>query len=204
MSPSPYWDNSVNASGQIVGPGADGPLNAPMEWDTCQLQGIHLPGIVEFNVDSQSRRLQSKKQDGSDGSTPTFRGQNPAKGNLRITIWTPDQLTLMDSLLPIVYPNPNKDVNKLSALDVSHPVASQRRIKSIIITDVSGPSPGSVRGSKMYDLKWEQFVPIKAKSATKTVVGSVAVRPAFQNTTLANAPAPPSKTDFGPNVNANR
>lgn len=197
----PFWDNSLGTEGAIVGPGADGPLTAPMEWDTCELQGIHCPGIVEVIIESRARRVQNKKNNGNDGATPTFRGLDPAKLTIRVTIWTPDQNDQWDAMLPIIYPLPNKGTNKLNAIDISHPATTQARIKSIIVEDVRGPMPGSVRGSKTYELKCVQFVPVKVKkSATKTNTGSAATTPAFTPTTQsANNPPPPSQTDFTPN-----
>lgn len=195
-----FWDNSLGPDGVIIGPGADGPLYSAYEWDTCHLQGIHVPGIVEVMIEDRSRRVQQKRSNGNDGATPTFRGENPAKLTIRVTIWTPDQSDSWDALLPIIYPNPNKGTNKLLAIDISHPATSQANIKSIIIENVRGPMPGGVRGSKVYDLRCVQFVPvIVKKSATKTVVGAAATTPAFTPATpAANQPAPPSQTDFTP------
>ena len=103
----------------------------------------------------------------------------------------------MDAILPIIFPNPNKDVNKLSALDISHPKTQQRGVKSIIIEDIDGPNETGTKGVMEYTIKWFEYVPTKAKKATKTVVGAVAVTPNLQQGTK-NAPSPPSATDFGP------
>jgi hypothetical protein len=194
-----FWDNSQAVAGDLIGPGAEGPLYASNEWDTCRIQGMHLPGIVDVVVNSKPRRTHQRKSNGSDGSTPTFRGLDPAKLTVRIVIWTPDQLSLMDAMLPILFPNPNKDVNKLSSLDISHPITQHRGIKSIIVEDIEGPAPGPVRGSKQYTLKCEEYIAVTTKSAVRTPVGSVAVTPAFQPPPGKNNPKPPSQTDAGPN-----
>lgn len=198
---TPFWDNSADAaSNDVIGPGASGPLYVANEWDTAKLQGVHLPGLVQVLVPSKQRRLQNKKQNGTDGATPTFRGLDPAKVTIRVTIWTPDQLALWDALLPVIFPNPNKDVNKLSALDISHPATAQRGIKAIIIEDIDGPNNSSTAvGAKEYTLKCWEYLPAKAKSATKTPTGAVATTDAFKQTTATkNAPPAPSSTDFGP------
>lgn len=196
---TPFWDNSSGTAGAIVGPGTEGALYASNEWDTCRLQGVHVPGLVRVSIDSKPRRVQNKKQNGADGGTPTFRGLDTAKLTVSVVIWTPDQLSLWDSMLPIIFPNPNKDVNKLSAIDISHPATQQRGIKSIIIEDILGPSDGPVHGSKLYTLKCVEYLPTKSKSAVKTPTGSVATTDAFkQPTATKNSPPAPSKTDFGP------
>jgi len=198
---STFWDNSVApGAGSIIGPGTDGALYMTNEWDTCRLQGVHLPGLIEVLVPSKQRRLQNKKQNGSDGATPTFRGLDPAKVTITVKLWTPDQLALWDSILPIIFPNPNKDANKLSALDISHPATQQRGIKAVIVEDIDGPTRGQEWGSKVYVLKCWEYLPVTTKSAKKTPQGAVATTKAFQAPTPGkNTPTLPSTTDFGPN-----
>lgn len=152
-----------------------------------------------MRIPTKPRRLQNKKQNGGDGATPTFRGLDPAKVEITVTIWTPAQLAAWDALLPLIFPNPNKDVNRLSAIDISHPATHQRGIKSVIIEDLDGPNDGSVKGAKTYNLKCTEYLPQTKKAAVKTVVGAVATTAAFHRAPSGkNAPPPPSSSDFGP------
>lgn len=196
---TPFWDNSTGAANVIIGPGADGPLYATNEWDFCLLSGMRLPGITYVEVASRKRRVQRKSSNGSDGETPTFRGLAAAELLINVEIWTPDQLSLWDSMLPLIFPNPNKDVNKLAALDISHPATHQRGIKAIIVEDIGGPKPGSVKGSKLYTLKCIEYLPENKKSQVHTVTGAVATTAAFKPALVGkNSPPPPSQTDTGP------
>lgn len=75
------------------------PYNAPSEPKT--------PGICEVTCD-KSRDVDKKKQKGSDGARITLAGLEPAMVDIKITIWTPQQLKELETLRAIVFPGPQK------------------------------------------------------------------------------------------------
>lgn len=215
---STFWDNAQTEDGVIEGPAAEGALTLRgMEWDTLLISGMAMPGLATVTVSEISRRLQNKKENGSDGSSPTFRGLNPAKVEIELLLWTPDQLRTWEAMLPVIFPRAGKGTNGLSGLDISHPNTALCGIRAIVIESVTGLMPGPSHGTKAVKLKCFEFMPPKKAKAVKTVVSAVAVRKAFQQPTplagasaavgaavsaasaaVKNAPAAPSTTDTIP------
>lgn len=209
---SNFWDNSIGGiattSGKlainyddVVAPGTFGPDFIDNEWDTLHLAGLRIPGLCKVTFD-QERRVQHKKQNGSDGATPTFRGLDPAKGSIEILLWTDGQYKAWKFVYPAIFPLPNKDIDNLAAVQIGYPTTKDAGISSIIITNMPSLDESGTHGCKKITMKWVQYLPVKTKSQTKTVVGAVAVTKFFQaqpKVAGKNTPAKPSTTDTGPN-----
>jgi hypothetical protein len=194
---TPFWDVPDGSSNDAVR-GIEGPLFLGNPYDTCQLGASQLPGLCKVTISSKKRRVQQKKSNGADGATPTFRGIEVAQGKIDVVCWTPGQFAEMDRLLPIIYPNPGKDINRLSALDISNPKTQHRGIRAIIVEDVAGPDDGPVKGSMVWSLKWVEYQPTSKKPAVKTPTGAVATTKAFQPAPKgANTPVLPSQSGAG-------
>ena len=210
---SPFWDNSIGGiattSGKlaisynaVTGPGTDGPDFIDNEWDTLHLAGLRIPGLCKVVITEKRRRIQNKKENGSDGATPTFRGIEPAKGTIEVMLWTDGQYQAWQFVRPAIFPLPNKDINNLSAVQIAHPVCKDAGVSSVIIEDLPSLDDTGVHGCKKVTMKWVGYLPGKKKSQTKTVTGAVAVNDKFkpqQKVAGRNTPAKPSTTDTGPN-----
>lgn len=200
---APFWDLSPGTGEDFsdFAPGAEGPLYASNPWDLVKLQGLRLPGICDLQIPDFDRRVQNKKANGADGSTPTMRGLDDAKIEITVKVWTKDQFDLMNRILPVIFPLPGANPTKLNAMDVAHPNTTALQIKSLVIRGITGWLPGPERSSKIIRLKCEQYTKANPKKkATKTVTGPAATT---QNFTPAegeghNTPPPPSSTDGGP------
>jgi hypothetical protein len=159
-----FWDGASSV--------AAGPLTAPNPWDTVFLSGKQLPGVCEVSVGS-SRRVDEKKAAAGDGVVLAFHGRNPAKVDIRVRLWTADQLKTWDTVFAALWPQHGLVAGgtagareKVLAFDVSHPACAMHGIKSISIVAVEGPAPGKATGEKVMTLKCVEFLP-PAKAATK-------------------------------------
>jgi hypothetical protein len=108
-SNAPRWDGLQ--SGELYCPGFEGATFSKRVNDYALIGGIaQTPGtcVVSGN---KSRALDKKKASGSDGSRLTFHGIENAEGEMTITIWTPEQLRVMQELIPLIFP-PTQKVTK--------------------------------------------------------------------------------------------
>jgi hypothetical protein len=103
-----FWAPTFTAAdGSLVSPGFTGNLYASNVWDFVDFAGERTPGLAEVTVDKE-RGLDEKKSPGSDGATLTLHGSNPAKIEIKLTIWTPEQLRRLNELWPILLTPPYK------------------------------------------------------------------------------------------------
>jgi hypothetical protein len=91
---TPFWDQAPSVP--------TGPSYSSNPWDIVTIGGVRIPGIVEL-VPKGERRVDEKKHSGSDGETLTIHGRNPSKFDIRVRIWTADQLAKFDTILSAVW-----------------------------------------------------------------------------------------------------
>jgi hypothetical protein len=115
--PSKFWGRPViqDASGNLFCPGFTGNTYSQHPWQSVTMPGVphsgkslpRTPGICDVTCDKQ-REVDKKKAKGSDGARITLAGLQPAKVEIRVHIWTPEQLKELDILRPIIFPGPQK------------------------------------------------------------------------------------------------
>lgn len=106
---SDFWIQPVykKSDGTLFCPGVDGPTFASSQWDTVYFSTAPTPGLVEVTVDRE-RQIDEKKSSGTDGAHVTIHGTKPARIEIRLLIWTPDQWEALKQLWPILMTPPYK------------------------------------------------------------------------------------------------
>jgi len=115
--PSEFWGRPVleGPDGTLSCPGFEGPTfpsqAGASPWDVFAIDldpSIPcLPGIANVTV-RKSRDVDKKKAAGGDGARFTFHGIDPAMVEIRLTIWTPEQLRYLNIIWPMLFPPPVK------------------------------------------------------------------------------------------------
>lgn len=119
MGDGSFWDENGADIAHRYGPQqggyvAEGALYPGNAFESVWIGGMQLPGHCDV-VARQSQRVQQKKHNGSDGSTPTFRGLDPAELTVTVRIWTPAQYAELMQIIGLIWPKPNKDQPELDA-----------------------------------------------------------------------------------------
>src|SRR5574338_1408431 len=103
-----FWGPVYEADdGTLYSPGFTGNTYASNSWSTDLINGKALPGIVEVTV-NKALDVDKKKASGSDGARLTLHGLQPAIIEIRVTIWTPEQLKELNRVWPILFPKAQK------------------------------------------------------------------------------------------------
>lgn len=166
-----FWGAPIlaNDDGTLSCPGYVGKTIADNLYDKVFINAAPTPGIAEVQCNKQ-RSVDRKKAAGRDGARLTLHGIEPGTGEIRLTIWTPEQLKALNELWPILFPFTGK--GDPSPFDVQHPILSQHDVKSIQIVGGEGPYPGQKQGARVFTIRYIEFRPQSKKKATKTPVAS--------------------------------
>jgi hypothetical protein len=102
--PVPFWDD------------------APGAWDTLSLGGQTMPGLatVQGRV---GRKMDTRSRPGADGARVRDRGYEPARLEIHVKVWTPEQLRELINLLAQLHP---RNVTPPSTADGSR---AERRVQ---------------------------------------------------------------------------
>lgn len=122
------------------------------------------PGICEVQV-TKARDVDKKKPAGSDGARLTIHGVDPADVEIRLTIWTPEQLRQLMLLWTTLFPKAGK--GSPPAFDSSHPTLAFHDVKSLQFVRATGPTIDAQRRGH-FVLHAVEFRPPSKKNATKT------------------------------------
>ena len=155
--------------------GIQDPLSDPETWDRCILGGIELVGLSDVKI-KRARKIDVKKSAGTDGASTTDHGYDPANVEIiwRFNFLWPghpskeEQFALAMAALAKLEPKADKE--KRPPLSIKHPVASFRRVKSIIIKEIDGPDidkMSKLHTIKIHAIEWRPAPPA-GKSTTNT------------------------------------
>lgn len=75
----------------------------PGAWDVVYVGSsslVQMPGICKIKVHHKKHKADKKSPSGTDGSTPTFLGWQPARFDIMVKLWTVDQLSRFLQMLP--------------------------------------------------------------------------------------------------------
>src|SRR6516225_3918036 len=107
---STFWGSPVyrnKTTGQLFCPGYTGNTFASAITDYVVIGDYTTPGVCEVKCDKQ-REVDKKKIKGADGARITLAGLEPANVDIKIKIWTPQQLLELDKLRAIIFPGRQK------------------------------------------------------------------------------------------------
>lgn len=179
--PGIFWGPVfVDDKGHPYSPGYIGNTFSKNAWDAVQiaiplpfmtgvLQQLNVdrtPGLCEVDV-RRGRDIDRKKSAGSDGQRLTFKGINNADVDIRITIWTPEQLDVLSALWNVLQPKAGKGTP--SAFDVKHPQFEINGVKSLCFVDSIGMTDGHTSKTKIFTIKAIEYFPPGSKSAVTTL-----------------------------------
>lgn len=173
--PSRFWGSPVidGGDGTLICPGFTGNTYADNPWDFVNIMGFKTPGIAEVSV-KKERKMDVKKASGRDNARLTYTGMEPALVDIRVTIWTPDQLQALTGLWNYIFPvkKPNfakKDDPWPPAYTVFHPTLDVHRVISLCMLGGEGPTNGAIPRSKQFIIKCIEYAPPGKTNETKTV-----------------------------------
>jgi hypothetical protein len=176
-----FWAKPVlqAGDGSYYCPGFEGPTYAANEWDRVVIGGYPYsppleqpmtPGICAVDV-RKKRDTERKKPKGSDGERVTMHGIGAADIEIRITIWTPEQLRRLNDMWPVLFPKMGKGSS--AAYDLLHPMFKLHDIKAVQFTEGTGPVIQGRVG--VFTMRGVEFIkPADPKKKTsKTEVGAI-------------------------------
>ncbi len=176
-----FWGAPVfkNSIGDLVCPGFTGNTYANSKWDYVTIASQQTPGVCEVNVDKY-RDVDKKKKSGTDGARITIHGIEPALIDIRITIWTPQQLQDLNLIWGYIFPKSSARPAGTSSKEpwpplrkVSHPMFTLHGITSVQFVKGEGPVLGSVSRSRIFTIKAVEYLPPSTKNVTSTPVQPV-------------------------------
>lgn len=195
-NPIPFWG---------VAPATLDPSNSQFPaWDVVRLAGQVLPGLCGIRG-GRAQRIDIKKSKGQNFGTLTSQGYDPAEITITERIWTPQQLSALWVMMPILEPLFAAS-GIVQAVDVYHPALALRSITSVIIKKIGVLKPSSIKEVWEQDIELIEYRPTKKKqNVTSTIIGSTPIALTGVNTqSKISAPAKPSlpgsnKKFVGPN-----
>lgn len=144
------------------------PLRFPQTWDTFQVGAVFNPGIIPpGGITGFEREYEwdVKKGKGAYGGTVTFTQKPPAKGKIKIHLWTAAQIDALQNFVPLLEYDPTKTTVK--AVDIYHPSLTVTGIRSVVTEDIS---PLVHEGGMLFSLTFSfiEYNPPPKASAVST------------------------------------
>jgi hypothetical protein len=186
----PFWDQAYDASEKLLideegdSFGIKGALLGDSPWDRVRLNGNYLPGLWEATA-TPAIQLDVQKPNGFDGAALVSRGYVPAGITLTGRIWTSEQWTEFQRILPTFWGIPNhyatNDVKRDSgqvigeqrSVQVFHPGLAAFHIDTLVIRQITPPEPTGEKGVRQIKIIAVEYVPEPQKkpAANKKVEG---------------------------------
>jgi len=145
----------------------------PDAWDALILGEDEWPGVWEISGAGVSRKIDIKKQAGTDGASMTDEGYQPAQLTITGTIWTKDQWSELQRLIPKVHPR--KPGGSRTPMEIYHPQSALLGITQIYINKIGIPKkPSAGDGLLTLSMSAVEWVPAPkpVKKAAGTGTGS--------------------------------
>lgn len=186
------------------------PSNAQIPaWQVVRLAGETLPGICEV-TGKLGKRFDLKKSKGSQFSTLTHQGQDPAEIRVVESIWTRQQLLALWRILPILQNATTSLANgQIQACEIRHPALDLYGVNAVVVRGLTLPK--LEKDVLKLELDLLEYRPKDTRDVTGTASGAIYTTPtqtrestrvrATPRATLSSfqglGPAP--FTDTGPN-----
>jgi hypothetical protein len=133
MASIPFWDNGPTELLALL----DDLSAQANAWNILTIAGERLPGLVNVPTGALERSVDVKKPLGAKAATIAFHGDDPAKPEWELTLWTPKQWDRYQEMLPLIQPRkPDAYPQPVSA---SHPTLALHGITAIFFTKVGFP-----------------------------------------------------------------
>jgi hypothetical protein len=207
----PFWDTATD--------GYEGPVYAKNPWDLVILNGFRSPGVATVKCIPQVK-IDLPKEVARDGGPATEKGHVPAKVDIQIKIWTPDQWDAMQNLMEAIWRQPGQkyrlelvggilpqtsttgtgDKTKAKpAITIAHPCCALYGVTAVMLESPESPDSAPEVGAKIIRLKGVQYIARSNQPADRKVRGArVPLAPELQGTKSAPPFKPPSQTDGVP------
>jgi hypothetical protein len=121
------------------------PLLELTPWDTVYLADRRLPGLCRIAGKGVEHEIDIKKNPGEDGARFTDLGRTIARVTITVVLTWQTDWDLFETFVPAL--QALGKTGKLLPLSVRNPQLNILGIKSLYVTCVSIPEPGSVRGT---------------------------------------------------------
>lgn len=148
QSVNPFWDDE------------------PDLWDEVQLGGDKLPGLCVIDDGEIGRKLDLRKSPGTDGGRIVDKGYDLGKLKISVTIWTAEQFSAWETLLPKILPR--RKLTDRQPLEIVHPAINEIGIDAVYIVKISPLKNGSVWGSKTSVIECIEFNPPSSTAKSRT------------------------------------
>lgn len=153
--PAPFWNKE------------------PEAWDILfvardRATPMRAPGIVKECKVQRGIKLDEKSAPGANGATLTYQGKKLAKVEIKLTIWTEQDLIGLELLIAELMPGTAKGAPK--PRDFISPRLAIHGLKSLYVEEIEGPEGPDDKGIASVTLKCIQFAPTPkaAKAVTAT------------------------------------
>lgn len=161
----PFWGEPIAGAALDLG-------NAQLPaWQTVRLAGETLPGLCEV-TGKLGKRFDVKKSKGSQFSTLTHQGQDPAEIRVVETIWTRQQLLALWSILPLLQNATASLANgQIQACEVRHPALDLMGINTVVVRGLGLPK--LEKDTLKLEIDLLEYRPKDGRNVTGTVNGGV-------------------------------
>jgi hypothetical protein len=130
--------------------------DAPFLWQQIKVAGVYLPGTAVV-TGSVGRKMDSQQSPGSDGSTMTQLGYEPAKVSIKLTLFFPEHLERFIKIAPVL--RPRKGEKNPPAVPVVHPSLTIMGIHHLHVMSIGIPEPGAIKGTYEVKIEMAEFIP---------------------------------------------
>lgn len=135
-------------------------------WDKCQLGKHLLPGLVCVTIATPAeRKLDIKDPKGKTGATMTVEGWKPAKVDIQLLLWTPEQWKTWREIRPLL--RDPADRKESDPMEIHSTVTDEAGIRSVIISSIGGITNGTTKGTKTLKISASEWCPSPKKTPAK-------------------------------------
>ena len=146
---APFWNES--------GEGQD-------QWDQLILAGNTWPGLADVSGSGVKRRIDVKKTKGKDGAVLKDNGMDPAKLKINLRIWTAEQWSRFNELLPLIHPK--RKGGSREPTEIIHPQANLLGIKAILAESYERIHRSNLVGMGVLPLQFKEGKGVKSLGIT--------------------------------------
>jgi hypothetical protein len=164
----------------------------PGAWDILFIASdrgpsLRAPGIVKECKVSRGIKLDEKSAPGANGATLTYQGKKLAKVEIKLLLWTENDVVSLERMIADLFPNDAKGAPK--PRDFVNARLALHGLKSLYVEELEGPEGPDEKGMVTVTLKCTQFAPTPkaAKAATTTPKSSLQ---SIDTIFAANLPVP--------------
>ena len=115
------------------------------------------PGLADVSGSGVKRRIDVKKTKGKDGAVLKDNGMDLAKLKINLRIWTAEQWSRFNELLPLIHPK--RKGGSREPTEIIHPQANLLGIKAIYINQIDFPDLDRSNGIMTVTMSAIEWIP---------------------------------------------